>query len=81
MHISDGVRAKVFIRAKPFIIQNQTFLRLQQLKMDFSVQNIRMGVENVHDGNTILRKLPILLHKLRIGFYSYTTFMHILTML
>ncbi|KAG8036449.1 hypothetical protein G9C98_003771 [Cotesia typhae] len=31
------------------------YLRLQQLKMDFSVENIKMGVENVHDGNTILQ--------------------------
>ncbi|KAF7386006.1 hypothetical protein HZH66_011848 [Vespula vulgaris] len=51
----EGVKAKVFIRAKPFIVQDRRFLRLQQLKMDFSVQDIKMGVENVHDGNTILQ--------------------------
>ncbi|XP_012274864.1 protein takeout [Orussus abietinus] len=51
----EGVKAKVFIRAKPFLVQGRPYLRLQQLKMDFSVQNIRMGVENVHDGNTILQ--------------------------
>ncbi|XP_035728799.1 protein takeout-like [Vespa mandarinia] len=51
----EGVKAKVFIRAKPFMIQNRRFLRLQQLKMDFSVQDIKMGVKNVHDGNTILQ--------------------------
>ena len=54
--LSDGVKAKVFIRAKPYVIQGQKFLRLQQLKMDFTVRDIKMGVENVHDGNTILRK-------------------------
>ncbi|XP_058803115.1 protein takeout [Phymastichus coffea] len=51
----DGVKAKVFIRAKPYLVQGQQFLRLQQLKMDFAVRNIKMGVENVHDGNTILQ--------------------------
>ncbi|XP_011498699.1 PREDICTED: protein takeout [Ceratosolen solmsi marchali] len=51
----DGVKAKVFIRAKPYVVQEQQFLRLQQLKMDFTVRDIRMGVENVHDGNTILQ--------------------------
>ncbi|EFN85087.1 protein takeout [Harpegnathos saltator] len=50
----DGVKAKVFIRAKPFLVQGRRYLRLQQLKMDFSVQNIKMGVENVRDSNPIL---------------------------
>ncbi|XP_066598491.1 protein takeout-like [Prorops nasuta] len=51
----EGVKAKVFIRAKPFMLEGRRYLRLQQLKMDFSVQGIKMGVENVHDGNTILQ--------------------------
>ncbi|XP_071645748.1 circadian clock-controlled protein daywake [Temnothorax longispinosus] len=50
----EGVRAKVFIRARPFAYEGRRYLRLQQLKMDFSVQNIRMGVENVRDTNSIL---------------------------
>lgn len=50
----EGVRAKVFIRAKPFLYEDRRYLRLQQLKIDFSVQNIRMGVENVRDTNSIL---------------------------
>ncbi|XP_033216002.1 protein takeout [Belonocnema kinseyi] len=51
----DGVEAKVFIRAKPFMVQDRRYLKLQQLKMDFSVKDIKMGVENVHDGNTVLQ--------------------------
>ncbi|XP_008214867.1 protein takeout isoform X2 [Nasonia vitripennis] len=51
----EGVKAKVFIRAKPYAVQGQQFLRLQQLKMDFTVRDIKMGVDNVHDGNTILQ--------------------------
>ncbi|XP_029677512.1 protein takeout [Formica exsecta] len=50
----EGVKAKVFIRAKPFLVEGRRYLRLQQLKMDFSVQNIKMGVENVRDTNSIL---------------------------
>lgn len=52
----EGVKAKVFIRAKPFLVQDRRYLRLQQLKMDFSVQNIKMGVENVRDSNAIICK-------------------------
>ncbi|XP_012219385.1 protein takeout [Linepithema humile] len=50
----EGVKAKVFIRAKPFLVEGRRYLRLQQLKMDFSVQSIKMGVENVRDSNSIL---------------------------
>ncbi|XP_011690782.1 PREDICTED: protein takeout isoform X2 [Wasmannia auropunctata] len=50
----EGVRAKVFIRARPFLYEGRRYLRLMQLKMDFSVQNIKMGVENVRDTNSIL---------------------------
>ncbi|XP_012537967.1 protein takeout [Monomorium pharaonis] len=50
----EGVRAKVFIRARPFLYEDRRYLRLQQLKIDFSVQNIKMGVENVRDSNSIL---------------------------
>ncbi|XP_020288989.1 protein takeout [Pseudomyrmex gracilis] len=50
----DGVKAKVFIRAKPFLVEGRRYLRLQQLKMDFSVRNIKMGVENVRDSNSII---------------------------
>ncbi|XP_034934981.1 protein takeout [Chelonus insularis] len=53
--VYDGVKAKVFLRAKPYMNEGRKFLQLQQLKMDFSVQSIKMGVENVHDGNTILQ--------------------------
>lgn len=54
---TEGVKAKVFIRAKPFLVEGRRYLRLQQLKMDFTVEDIKMGVENVRDTNSILRKL------------------------
>ncbi|KAG5306975.1 PREDICTED: protein takeout [Acromyrmex echinatior] len=50
----EDVRAKVFIRAKPFLYEGRRYLRLQQLKMDFSVKDIKMGVENVLNTNSIL---------------------------
>lgn len=56
---AEGVKAKVFIRARPFLVEGRRYLRLQQLKMDFSVQDIKMGVENVRNSNSILCKLPI----------------------
>lgn len=51
----DGVAAKVFIRAKRFGVQNRQYLRLQQLKMDFTVKEIKMGVNNIHEGSNILQ--------------------------
>lgn len=33
-----------------------TFLTVDQVKMDFSVKDIRMGVENIANGNVVIRK-------------------------
>lgn len=52
----DGVRAKIYIRAKPNYIEGRNYLSLEQVKMDFTVKDIKMGVENVHNSNTVLRK-------------------------
>ncbi|KAF5288599.1 hypothetical protein FQA39_LY15378 [Lamprigera yunnana] len=51
----DGVRAKVYVKAKPSMKQGRAHLALQQLKMDFSVKSIQMGVEHVHNGNAVLQ--------------------------
>lgn len=61
LHVSfvEGVKAKVYIKAQPNYINGRTYLSLQQLKMDFSVKDIRMGVENVHNGNSVLREYLI----------------------
>lgn len=34
-----------------------TYLRVDESKMDFSVKEIRMGVDNVAGGNPVIRKL------------------------
>lgn len=52
----EGVKVKIYFKAQPHKIQGDTYLSLEQMKLDFSVKNIKMGVENVHDGNTVLRK-------------------------
>lgn len=33
-----------------------TFMNIEAVKMDFSVRDIKMGVDNIANGNTIIRK-------------------------
>lgn len=56
----EGVKVKMYFKAQPQKIDGDTYLSLEQLKLDFSVQDIKMGVENVHDGNTVLRKFCLI---------------------
>lgn len=51
----DGVKAKVYFRGAPYERDGKTYLKLQQLKLDFSVKDIQMGVENLHNGNAVLQ--------------------------
>ncbi|XP_026323849.1 protein takeout [Hyposmocoma kahamanoa] len=51
----DGVKAKVYFRGEPYERDGRTYLRLQQLKLDFSVKDIEMGVENLHNSNAVLQ--------------------------
>ncbi|GLG98430.1 Circadian clock-controlled protein [Gryllus bimaculatus] len=56
MQASEGVRAKVYFRAHPVEGRDlRPHLVVDDLKMDFSVKDIRMGIENLHNGNTILQ--------------------------
>lgn len=56
----DGVRAKIYFKAVPIDQQDGlTYLRVEEAKMDFSVKNIQMGVDNVAGGNTVVRKCSI----------------------
>jgi hypothetical protein len=54
--IADGVKAKMYFKARPRTVRGTTYLSLEQMKMDFSVKEITMGVENLHNGNSIIRK-------------------------
>ncbi|XP_048006270.1 protein takeout-like isoform X2 [Leguminivora glycinivorella] len=51
----DGVKAKVYFRGAPYERDGRTYLRLQQLKLDFSVKDIQMGVDNLQNGNAVLQ--------------------------
>lgn len=53
----DGVRAKVYFKAVPVDVQDGlTYLRVEESKMDFTVKEIEMGVDNVAGGNPVIRK-------------------------
>lgn len=61
MQSTEGVRAKVYFKAlpQPDIENGLTFLTLDQVKMDFSVKDIKMGVENISNGNVVIRECAI----------------------
>ncbi|NP_001036986.1 uncharacterized protein LOC114248591 [Bombyx mandarina] len=50
-----GVKAKVYFRGAPYERDGRTYLKLQQLKLDFSVKDIKMGVENLDNSNAVLQ--------------------------
>lgn len=50
----DGVKAKVYFRGEPYERNGRTYLKLKQLKLDFSVRDIQMGVENLQNSNAVL---------------------------
>ncbi|XP_050665597.1 protein takeout [Leptidea sinapis] len=51
----DGVKSKIYFRGEPYTRDGKTYLKLKQLKLDFSVKNIQMGVENLHNSNSVLQ--------------------------
>lgn len=50
----DGVRAKIYFRAQPHQVGNHVYLSVEEIKMDFSVQDIKMGISNVQNSNAVL---------------------------
>lgn len=50
----DGVKAKVYIKGNTVSRNGYRYLELDDLKMDFSVKDIQMGIKNIHNGNTII---------------------------
>ncbi|XP_050500592.1 uncharacterized protein LOC126880624 [Diabrotica virgifera virgifera] len=51
----EGVKIKVYLKGSPRVINDKTYLIVQQMKMDFSVKDIKMGVDGIHNGNTVLQ--------------------------
>lgn len=56
LFLAEGVKAKVYFRAGAHHVKGRTLLQVDDMKMDFSVRDIKMGIENLHNGNTVLRK-------------------------
>lgn len=74
---TEGVKAKVYFKAVPTDEEDGlTFLRVEETKMDFSVKNIQMGVDNVAGGNPVIRELNVIYPQLfvlsNIPFYSFS---------
>lgn len=46
----------MYFRARAHHVKGRTFLQVEDMKMDFSVKDIKMGIENLHNGNAVLRK-------------------------
>lgn len=52
--ILEGVKAKIYLKANPIPRNGRTYLELDQLKMDFSIKDIKMGVDNLHNSNAVI---------------------------
>lgn len=53
----ENIKAKVYLKAVPAYEENGfTYMTVETAKLDFSVKDIRMGVENIERGNAVLRK-------------------------
>nr|CAD7456210.1 unnamed protein product [Timema tahoe] len=57
MQASEGVKAKIYFRATPQMYKGRKYLVTEEIKMDFGVKDINMGIENLHSGNTVIRKI------------------------
>lgn len=51
----ENIKAKVYFRGEPHKRKGKTYLKLKQLKLDFSVKDIKMGVENLENSNSVLQ--------------------------
>ncbi|KDR14113.1 protein takeout isoform X2 [Zootermopsis nevadensis] len=51
----EGVKAKVYFQAQAQQVKGRNYLQVEDMKMDFSVKDIKMGIENLHNGNTVLQ--------------------------
>ncbi|CAD6992047.1 unnamed protein product [Ceratitis capitata] len=52
----DGVKAKIYFKAIPNLAEDgRTYLTADQVKMDFNVKEIKMGVDNIANGNTVIQ--------------------------
>lgn len=50
----DGVRAKIYLKGNVVSRDGRQYLESEDLKLDFSVKDIQMGIKNIHNGNTVI---------------------------
>lgn len=56
-HLAEGVKAKIYFKALANEGEDgRTYLTTDAVKMDFNVKDIQMGVDNIANGNTVIRK-------------------------
>lgn len=54
----EGVKAKIYFKGIPEVGQDgRHYLRTEGVKMDFNVKEIRMGVDNIAQGNSVISKI------------------------
>uniref|UniRef100_A0A1A9ZXR3 Protein takeout n=1 Tax=Glossina pallidipes TaxID=7398 RepID=A0A1A9ZXR3_GLOPL len=52
----EGVKAKIYFKALPSLGKDgRTYLNTEQVKMDFNVKDIKMGVDNIANGNSVIQ--------------------------
>lgn len=57
MYLLGGVKAKIYFKSTPKVAEDgRTYLSTDQVKMDFNVKEIQMGVDNIANGNSVIRK-------------------------
>lgn len=54
---AEGVKAKIYFKAVANeAVDGRTYLTTDSVKMDFNVKEIQMGVDNIANGNSVIRK-------------------------
>ncbi len=53
LSLSEGVRAKVYFKARKEEANDLTYLQVDDIKMDFSVKDIKMGIKSQQDNAII----------------------------
>lgn len=69
----EGVRCKVYFKANPYQKEDddRTYLSVESVKMDFSVKDITMGVENDNNNRVIRKLLKNLCHLSRFVIFLF----------
>lgn len=53
----EGVKAKIYFKAMANEgADGRTYLTTDSVKMDFNVKDIQMGVDNIANGNSVIRE-------------------------